>query len=182
MSTLLKALLYNPLSLCRSGRVEEISTLAAGYGIILCPGTQLRAVDVDVCKSREYAHHTSQWGYGRGPYTNRSCGIHMFFKTRRFKVEHQVRVPPVPKGCQGRLGACRLRSGMCDLQVICGYYPPRPLAARLMPAYEKTVGAIDRWIRAVLSATPARCTPLLGVDLNDGLGLKQVEGQHIQCE
>ncbi len=85
----------------------------------------------------------------------------------RAKHRHKVYVPH-PR-ISGRIGGVRMVSSAYDVAFFCCYFPPRCMLAQQMESYQKTVdmicGELDNWI----SELQRRCTPMIGLDLNDGL-------------
>ena len=63
-----------------------------------------------------------------------------------------------------------MQSGCFDMCFVVAYVPPRPQLARHQRHYENSVTALSQWLRGVINVLPARCTPMGGFDLNDGLG------------
>eukprot|EP00959_Pyramimonas_sp_CCMP1952_P182434 3814867-Pyramimonas_sp.AAC.1 len=46
-----------------------------------------------------------------------------------------------------------------------------------MSGYQRTCDKLTSWLAEQLCALPARSTPIVGMDLNDGLGLVHVAGR-----
>eukprot|EP00974_Lingulodinium_polyedra_P044188 4240180-Lingulodinium_polyedra.AAC.1 len=51
------------------------------------------------------------------------------------------------------------------------YYPPRATGSR-EARYKKTVGVLTAQLDEVLQGLPRGCTPIVVMDLNDGMGKK----------
>ena len=83
------------------------------------------------------------WGYGRGPFTNRSAGCTVLVGGR-FRVENVTNILDPPDALQGRGGAVRLVQGDLNATIIVAYVPPFGGPARKRPA----------WLRAVQQFTP----------------------------
>eukprot|EP00959_Pyramimonas_sp_CCMP1952_P086007 1798952-Pyramimonas_sp.AAC.1 len=62
---------------------------------------------------------------------------------------------------------------MCG--IVC-YFPPRPRSRAEHGGYFKTVARLITWLAAVLSVLPARCSPFVYCDLNDGIGEARSDG------
>eukprot|EP00972_Heterocapsa_arctica_P075768 11174973-Heterocapsa_arctica.AAC.1 len=61
--------------------------------------------------------------------------------------------------------------------IIAAYCPPPGSLPRGL--WTKAVDSIMGWITMQLQAAPHRCTPILGLDLNDEMGwMKDEQGQH----
>ena len=171
---------YNPLSLGGAGRSREVSLAFKHTAIVGLPGTQIRAPAGELAMSRsEDCHHHVQFGWQRGPMTNKSAGCSIYLNKRYFKAENIRKVMTPPPVLAGRGGAIRLSSGWFDYTVIVAYFPPRPQLKALQAAYQKTVTLLRRWIDKILSEAPARSTPLLFTDLNDTTAIPAA-GTHVE--
>ena len=158
---------YNPLSLCRKLRAEEISTALGAHDVVALQGTQLRwRGGPDASRQVLPMHDALHWGWGRGGHTNKACGVSIFFK-KGFKVLGLMTPPPA---LRGRGGGARLRRGALDVLVLALYFPVRGAVA-----HRKAAEALFTWTQRCLMECPTRCTPLLCADLNDGLGLVKYE-------
>ncbi|CAK0812178.1 unnamed protein product, partial [Prorocentrum cordatum] len=158
---------YNPLTLCRRLRAEEISQELERYDVVALQGTQLKwSGGGDVSKQTLPNHDALHWGWGRGVHTNKACGVSILFK-KGFKVLKLLAPPPA---LRGRGGGARLRRGALDILVLALYFPVRGLAVQRAAA-----DALFTWTQRCLMDTPTRCTPLLCADLNDGLGMVKYE-------
>ena len=77
-----------------------------------------------------------------------------------------------PSTLTGRAGAIRFSAKDRDLCIICAYYPPRVESSRdgRLRHYQDTVRLLTSWISDVLDSLPARCTPIIGLDLHGEIG------------
>ena len=164
-------MVFNPLSLSND-RVYEIGERLKHSDIIICPGSQVRTV-----LGRAYqpqrdlkTHFIFHWGYGYGAFTNRSAGVAIYCRKRRFSLNNVVEITSPPGKLQGRAGALRLRSSVFDLKLLGGYFPPMPTATTVKPVWHRTIDALAEWIDDSIAAA-ARTTVLVCVDLNDGFGM-----------
>ena len=175
----IRPLQFNPLSLCGMPRLEHVADECRAH-VVLLPDTRVRAQD-----NREY--HTEKLGGGywalhfgwkRGLCTNSSAGCSMIFP-RRVKRHDLYRTVPAPPMIAGRGRMVRLRSGRFDWTVQVRYPPPLKESGERRLAQEKAI----RLTLGFLQQKHRRSTPILGLDLNSGLGMKgsreQVEGPHV---
>ena len=77
-------------------------------------GTQLRAYS-DTSRPHdtfetEY-HHVISWGHRATKYSNRSAGIAILLRRRRFKKHHVTQVMDPPPELAGRVAAVRIKQG-----------------------------------------------------------------------
>ena len=66
----------------------------------------------------------------------------------------------------------RLPSGRFDLMVQVGYPPPLGGEAKKRGVQEKAIAGTIDFLRANIASAKQRTTPITGLDLNSGLGLK----------
>ena len=74
----------------------------------------------------------------------------------------------------GRVGAVRVRSGRIDQCLISIYMPVRHSAQYKKVLCSQIVQEICKLLDKVLSKLPARCIPVIGIDLNDRVGKHRV--------
>ena len=87
-----------------------------------------------------------------------------------------------PKVLAGRGGAIRCFAGVEHFLFAVAYVPPYPNKVSKIPAWHETIRKLFQWLHFVFSQCPERCTPMLSLDLNDGLGTKdgcQIVDKHI---
>ena len=170
----LKLLQWNPMSLVQAGREQEISERFKQFPICVLVGTQIRAMQGRQIFERDLEQHKAvHFGYGRGGLTNKSCGISIMLHKRWFRAPQIATrwcAGERNAAIRGRGGAVRLRSGRFDITVIGIYIAPRPSRAEPKAKWIRQVDAVCEWIEWLLTQLPARTTPMLALDLNDGLG------------
>ena len=166
---------YNPLSL--KNRLTEVSLYLKGIDFIALQGTQIRAVqDKEVRVQKEDYHTALHWGLKETIHSNKSCGVSILL-AKWVKLEHIIEIYNPPKHLQGRLGAVRVKAHHIDLLIISAYYPSTARQGEHQTR-SKTIKDMNNWIQARLKAIPIRCTPLIGMDLNDKLGVQGKETIH----
>lgn len=168
---MLRLVSFNPLSLAKD-RLSEVSEACGWAQLVALQGTQRRH-EQPVVTEEAPRHKAYHFGYDRGALSNRSAGCAILHRQEFGEVCEECRASAAT-ACRSR-GAIRLQSRsppVRDLTVIVGYYPPRPRAqgASQGGVCMRTVMALTAWIGAMLSAAPTRSTPLVCVDLNDGIG------------
>ena len=67
----------------------------------------------------------------------------------------------------------RVRSADSDLLIISAYFPTKPKNAKGKPAHLAVVRKVAGWIDKLLDSAGKSCTPIVGVDLNDGIGIEK---------
>ena len=155
---------------CVGSRLNDILDEAKNFDVVALTGTKRRAPPgLEVARVRAENRLTLEAGWCRAPLTNSSSGV-LIALPHYVSEANIVRVDTPPNAVQGRSLAVRVRSGWFDLAIVAAYFPPRPTAAKKRPAYEKTVEIIMDFIEAFTSSLPARCTPFLLCDANDGIG------------
>jgi len=167
----MRIVLFNPLSLVRPLRAAE---LAAEFksDLVVLPGTHLRCLPDRPfwwqrgLPARCRALHV---GYGRGPFTNSSAGVSLLLGPRfRKKNSREIRMPPPT--LQGRGLSARFVGYDFDVLVLAAYFPPAALATDKREVRRRAVQALMEWLVSELRRAPTRCTPVLAMDLNSGLG------------
>lgn len=118
-------------------------------------------------------HHWAwHWGHrGAQASSNRSCGVSILLRRRRFDPKQVRRIATPATSLAGRAGGLRIKSGHHDFFVASVYYPTKGSAR-----YREGVGAVDKWLSKQLSGTPARSLPIVGADLDDSLGMQSRDG------
>ena len=164
--------LFDPLSLCGMPRLQHVADECRAH-VVLCPGTRLRARD-----NREYyteklrgGYWALHFGWKRGPCTNSSAGCTMIF-SRRIKRHDLCRIASAPANIAGRGGMVSLRSGRFEWTVQVGYPPLLTESGERRPAQEKATHLTMGFPQKKIAKAKQRSTPILGLDLNSGLGLK----------
>ncbi len=168
----MKIVLWNPMSCSGIYRLEEIDDELQNMDVVVMPGSQMRQPQVglkppEVTKQRLANFDAYHWGYARGPFTNKACGLTILVNRKRCRGYHVATVHSPNKALQGRGGALRLRWRGVDITVLGAYFPVRPKARRYNSVYVKAVNALGNWIEKVLDECKTRSTPVTAFDLND---------------
>ena len=78
----------------------------------------------------------------------------------------------------GRAGGIRLATKNTDLLVLTRYFPLKTQeGAKAETRYRRTTQDLIDWASGVISEAPHRTLQVIGLDLNDGLGLCQARGK-----
>ena len=175
---------FNPATLVMSARLALVSQTLRKQDLVGLPGTQMACLKDEEGRQRRVHRQRldgRQWVHfprTRGHLTNKSAGVSLLIGPRLGKCDITcVRFPPASVG--GRGGTLRLVSRNFDLKPIVLYFPPRPTTADAEKKYRETVDILLRFFESELNKAPARCTPLVFVDLNDGLGIRTLDGQQV---
>ena len=92
--------------------------------------------------------------------------------SRRIKRHDLHRLVPTPSIIAGRGGVVRLRSGRFDWTVQVEYPPPLTESGVRRRAQKKAIRMTLEFLQKNIAEAKQRSTPILGLDLNSGLGLK----------
>ena len=165
---------FNPQTTRRPLRLEDISHQCYNFTFIglLATGEPQDPYDPGAIISSTSQHIAVKSGYGCSPFVNKSCGVTILLSRRYFNRKDIKSVVTPPATLLGRALAVTVKNGHAHFLVIMRYFPPRP-TRRNNDIYTKTVNALTTFAHKQLKNAPARCTPLLLTDLNDGLGLCQ---------
>lgn len=168
---LLRVGLYNPMTVSYMDRFEDVSATLSGADIVLLLGTQRRAPPgLDIDQFTAPAHRGLSWGHGRWKYSNKPAGVAILTNQKRLPAENVVKYWTPGASIRGRAGAARWKTRQLDVTCIVAYYPPRgSLSAEDM---QGAVVGITRFIDDVLREAPRRSAVVLGMDLNDQIGLE----------
>ena len=105
-------------------RTEDISRQLRAWSMVVLIGTQQHAEsDTAVTVNRYPFHWSLNFGWRRGPLTNRSCGIKKLLG-HSLPKDMLREVVCRPASLQGRAGAARLRTGEMDVLVVASNFAP----------------------------------------------------------
>ena len=182
----MRIVLYNPLSIVRAYRGEQISAEFKDTTAVMLNGTRARQTANKQRYTAQYKHHWAvHWPYGRGRFTNRAAGCAVLL-TNRISKDLVARVWDGPSEAQGRAGAIRVKDKRRDIVLITMYWPPPTSGKGQEKNWKPGIEVLTYWLRDVLLEVPARATVILGMDLNDGFNAPQTDeeagvlGQYIQ--
>ena len=159
------AVSYNPLSLKRTHRLQQILQEFQWYSLVGLQGTQRRtehAVEQYTCGS----HVLLEWGCQA---SDKAAGVALALRAKVFQQRNVVWVYTPPAAFQGRMGAVRVRRGDCDSCPIVAYVPVEP-HTQSQRSYNERLWA---WVRHLLDSLPSRCVPILLLDANGRTGTVQ---------
>ena len=155
---------YNPLSLKRTHRLQQILQEFQWYSFVGLQGTQRRtehAVEQYTCGS----HVLLEWGCQASA---KAAGVALALRAKVFQQRNIVRVYTPPAAFQGRVGAVRVRRGDCDFCPIVAYVPVEPHTQSQRSCNER----LWAW-RHLLDSLPSRCVPILLLYANGRTGTVQ---------
>lgn len=159
---------YNPLNAASRDRVEEIAReLRADVTVLVGTGYKAAVTDIPVEVSSDDTKYEYRWGWQKGRYGNKSCGISFLLTSSLHSQVRRVWVPP--RDVAGRAAAVQIRQRDSDVTMRGVYLPPRTGTQ----AYRMAVDAVLKWGGQVLDEVPRRSTPMLCMDANDGFGMHQ---------
>ena len=114
---MISAMVYNPLTLARVDRAEEISSACPNMDVVILVGTQLKD-DPDeaegYCKRILTQHMHFEFGWAAGHASNKSAGISILLRkdTLARGTITEIQVPAKSSGLRGRFAAIRVRKGV----------------------------------------------------------------------
>ena len=161
--------LYNPLAATEELRLQEISHEFKKHDVVALIGSHTKAYEA-IVKQRLIHHTAYKWGWSRGRWTNRAAGITIMLG-KQWKEASVVRLWVPPAGLAGRGAAMRIRQGKLDLTILALYFPPRAGGV-----YKQCVERVMDFAQSVMRELPGRTTPVVLMDLNDGMGKEVVGG------
>eukprot|EP00974_Lingulodinium_polyedra_P118953 11169325-Lingulodinium_polyedra.AAC.1 len=110
---------YNPLSLCRSGRLSSILERFKESKCVALTGIARRAPPGHaVARRRGDGFLQFEWGYSTGRFANKACGVLLALSLRHYKEEQVTKVYSPPAQLQGRAGAVRIKFGSFDVLLL----------------------------------------------------------------
>ena len=165
----LRCITYNSGSTVQPGRIHSISKELDRVKLVALQGTRIRRKPME---SDHNFFHTDDhiivtFGYGRGSYTNRSCGLTFLLNRRLFKRNDILKVFPVPNDLQGRCAALFIKLGSAQILLINAYFAP-PFS-QSTTIYKGCVDRIIAWMKRTLRTCKPITTPIICMDLNDGM-------------
>ena len=169
-------------------RLNEISEEFAHVDLIALTSTGERASEQVSTRSACKFHFAIHSGFVPSRHCNKSCGIILMVRKRKFRAKHVIDTPAVPAQLRGRVALHRLRSGRFDIVIPITYFPPRPSARRANresvepeshKRYQHTVDTMCSWMEQVLNWTPRRASLFWGFDLSDSLGWRRKSGGQV---
>ena len=87
MKLQLSVLLFNPLSIVRTGRLVHLDWLFRHSSVVILPGTQSKHIFSKEVVWFELEHFLIvSHGWARGPFLNKSCGITIMLNQKKFPV------------------------------------------------------------------------------------------------
>ncbi len=173
----LKCVGWNPLSIAREGRLEEISQELRWTDLIILNGTQRRGARWNSYTTQRTSHHEFiHAGYDRAPCSNRSAGIAIGWNLRSLNRSMVTQVHTAPKIVCGRGLGVRFKGTKTDCYAMGLYVEPMPKAKRDRPRWRQGTQALMTWAASTLGTLGARTTIVLATDLNDRMGIPQNGG------
>ena len=161
-----RVVVYNPQSLLRADRVNEISAKFKCAALVLLNATCIRLEDELYEWSTSKHHHVLHVGRGQ-----RSTGLALLLHRRFFsrKSVKQVWAAQTPK-LKGRLAAVRIKTPTVDIMPILAYAPFNPEEAT----------AFYRELENLLAGKHVqrgnRTIEIWGIDANRHVGLEKLPG------
>ena len=101
---------WNPLSLARPGRLEDILHESKGVDALVMTGAQSKERGGGPTKAASSDHWGVQFGWGKGGFTNKACGVDIYLKKRRWRQINLAKVIEPPRLLTGKEGRSTSRS------------------------------------------------------------------------
>ena len=176
----LKVLLHSPLSLVSQARKDDYEEATRGFGIALFAGTQEKAKDdLEVALQHTKKYWRISWGWQAGKCTNKVTGVAMWLDKSYYRKQDMLRWEAPPRDLAGRGGFLATRGGAAELLLGVLYFPPRPKDNTKM-GYKDTLKGLFKWWDAMMKEHSRRRAVIVGMDLNDLLGMRKVAGQWVE--
>ena len=109
-------------------------------------------------------------GIGKGRYTNSHTCIGFLMNNRTLKESNLVEKGAITGEARGRAAYVRFKVRGGDFAFLGAYFPPKPSVKSEHSKYLKTCELVANYLAEVIGKLPNGCTPLISVDLNDGIG------------
>eukprot|EP00959_Pyramimonas_sp_CCMP1952_P006431 134581-Pyramimonas_sp.AAC.1 len=147
---------YNPMQSASLDRLTDIADCTKNFDGIALIGTRSKATRGTTLRKRQVGN--------------------------RVVIEAGWTTECTPSLIGGRGLLCRARSGRYDVTIIALYFPPKPKYSHEWTRYRRTVNELIAWLAPRLASLPQRTTPFVCADVNDGMGLIQMNGQWVSDE
>ena len=174
---------YNPLALNSDDRTLDVMEETCNFDAILIAGTCRKHVFGGVPTRSHKGATMFSSGFVKSKTSNASCGTAVIVgkKLAKCRVHPIVEAPPP---IAGRGMSVRVSSRWADFSFIVGYFPPAPGRSDQMCQYRSTCRSVCDFLHSILLKTPGCSTPIIYVDLNDGMGIRKVgkEWQELEEE
>ena len=170
---------WNPCSLAEEGRMEEIDQEFRNTDIVILTGTGRKAMlDLPSWQQQLPHHKVHHVGWSRKEeYSNKSAGVAIMLGKRLFRGSHTLRYDLGPQCLAGRALSIRAKGPTYDYMIVAAYFPPQGSMPK--GKWRKAVDLLLTWVAKQLREAPHRCTPIIGLDLNDEMGLtRDAHGLH----
>ena len=169
----LKFASWNPMFLTTAYRTEEIASFFKDFGVVALQGTCVKCWNGEQHHRQNTREHiVLHYGWKASPLVNKSAGCALMINRGRLGEQAIRRIRPAPQELLGRGGCTYLERGINRLNVIQGYFPPRPSQEKAVANWRICGKKLLDWITQMVLETPARFTPILCVDLNSGQGVR----------
>ena len=182
-SALLSIAQYNPMQANTIDRINHIAYHMQGFDIAILIGTKVPHAkylkDDFSTRKTDCGSLVLDAGYGSGCFTNKHAGISFILNNRHLRCDNLVDKGTLKGEAKGRAAFLRFKAIGSDFALIGAYYPPKPNTKSAVSVYTKTCEKITDWLRETIGNLPATCTPIIAVDLNDGIG-KTKNGREIK--
>ena len=173
-SALLSIAQYNPMQANTVDRINHIAYHMQGFDVTILIGTKVPHAkylkDDFSSRKTDCGSLVLDAGYGSGCFTNKHAGISFILNNRHLRCDNLVDKGALRGEAKGREAFLRFKALGSDFAFIGAYYPPKPNTKSAFPVYKKTCKKITDWLRETIGNLPATCTPVIAVDLNDGMG------------
>ena len=173
MSSLLNVAQLNPMHASSQDRLDTIAFHMKDFDIVTLIGTKYKHQPyLQESLSRRRAGDSTMLdaGHGKGRYTNSHAGIGFLINNRTLKESNLVEKGAITGEARGRAAYVRFKVRGGDFAFLGAYFPPKPSVKSEHSKYLKTCELVANYLAEVIGKLPNGCTPLISVDLNDGIG------------
>eukprot|EP00959_Pyramimonas_sp_CCMP1952_P282736 5909563-Pyramimonas_sp.AAC.1 len=138
-------------------------------GAVLLQCTCRRKGTEDPHRVFRHSHHY-EVSFGVSRSSDKACGTSTMLHNKVFPQRFIKKIIAPPVDLEGRCGAVRMKSDTMDILFVSMHFPVHSGARAGRAEQNRIVTRTLSWLRTLLRAVGARCTPIIGMDLNDGLG------------
>ncbi|MFM7990370.1 MAG: hypothetical protein ACKPKO_64745, partial [Candidatus Fonsibacter sp.] len=103
---------------------------------------------------------------------NRAAGVGILLH-REFKERDMRRTWAAAGIVEGRGLAARVKRATFDICPVALYFPVQPSRADQQAPYRAAVKGLTVWLEGIVNSLPKRCTPIICVDLHNGMGIQR---------
>jgi len=169
MARLFRFVGYNPMDVLDT-RATDVAEALYNQDAMVLIGTKLRGRSVqDVGCVAHRTHNEFRFGWNYGKHTNRSTGVSVVLRKRRFPHGRVTKFVYPYREIMGRVGAILCGYNPC-ITICRVYFPVRPNTAAEALVYNETDGRIYEWVMHRVAPLAAKGLVILHANVNSDFG------------